>query len=112
MKLYRYNVNEKCFPIKYLMYGICVYKKLYGKYDENKVGLESLSDVYRVRRRPAYSSVTSFLILAKQGAAAPFDTFPVHRWGFYFLISWWHYSIAYLFAYFAKKFVNVFSHIC
>ena len=26
-----------------------------------------------MRRRPAYSSVTSFLILAKQGAAAPFD---------------------------------------
>ena len=24
MKLYRYNVNEKCFPIKYLMRGISV----------------------------------------------------------------------------------------
>ena len=38
-----------------------------------KVGLKSHSDVYRVRRRPAYSLVTPFLILAKQGAAAPFD---------------------------------------
>ena len=44
-----------------------------GYYDQNKVGLESHSNVYRVRRRPAYSSVTSFLILAKQGAAAPMD---------------------------------------
>ena len=41
--------------------------------DQNKVGLKSHTDVYRVRRRPAYSSVTSFLILAKQGAAALFD---------------------------------------
>ena len=39
-----------------------------------KVGLKSRSDIYRVRRRPAYSSVTPFLILAKQGAAAPLDT--------------------------------------
>ena len=44
-----------------------------GKYEQKKVGLESHSDVYRVRRRPAYSSVTPFLILAKQGAAAPLD---------------------------------------
>ena len=27
MKLYRYNVNEKCFSINYLMRGISVYKK-------------------------------------------------------------------------------------
>ena len=27
MKFYRYNVNEKCFPINYLMRGISVYKK-------------------------------------------------------------------------------------
>ena len=27
MKLYRYNVNEKSFPINYLMRGISVYKK-------------------------------------------------------------------------------------
>ena len=27
MKLYRYNINEKCFPIKYLMRGISVYKQ-------------------------------------------------------------------------------------
>ena len=46
------------------------------KYDQNKEGSESHSNVYRVRQRPAYSSVTSFLILAKQGAAAPFD---LHR---------------------------------
>ena len=44
-----------------------------GKYEQKKVGLKSHSDVYRVRRRPAYSSVTPFLILAKQGAAAPLD---------------------------------------
>ena len=35
--------------------------------------LESHFNVYRVRRCLAYSSVTSFLILAKQGAATPFD---------------------------------------
>ena len=70
MKLYRYSVNEKYFSIKYLMRGISVYKKWY---DQNKVGLESHFNVYRVRRRPAYSSVTLFLILAKQGDAAPSD---------------------------------------
>ena len=46
-----------------------------GEYDQNKVMLESHSNEYRVRRRPAYSFVTSFLILAKQGAATPFDIF-------------------------------------
>ena len=30
------DVNEKCFPIKYLMRSIYVYKKWEGKYDEKK----------------------------------------------------------------------------
>ena len=39
-----------------------------------------------MRRRPAYSSVTSFLILAKQGAAAPFDTTFDIIFGFHFCL--------------------------
>ena len=40
---------------------------------KKNVRLESHSNEYRVRRSSAYSSVTLFLILTKQNAAAPFD---------------------------------------
>ena len=43
-----------------------------------KAMLESQSNVHRVPPRPAYTFVTSFLIPAKQGAAALFDKDPLH----------------------------------
>ena len=47
-----------------------------------KVWLES-QYIYRGRRRPALSFVTSFLILDKQGAAAPFDKYRKSFHGYY-----------------------------